>query len=216
MLAFVATDATVSREALQACVHAAVSQSFNRITVDGDTSTNDSCVLVATGLSGAPLIGAPQGSDYDLLLGAVTQTFQELAQAIVRDAEGATKFITIHVVGAENEGDALAIAYTVAHSPLVKTAFFASDPNWGRILAAVGRAPIVRLDAERVTIHLDNVCVVRNGALAPDYTEAQGQAVMKSPEIRVTIGLNAGPAEATVWTSDLSHEYVSINADYRS
>jgi len=216
MLAFVATDATVSREALQACVHAAVSQSFNRITVDGDTSTNDSCVLVATGLSGAPLIGAPQGSDYDLLLGAVTQTFQELAQAIVRDAEGATKFITIHVAGAENEGDALAIAYTVAHSPLVKTAFFASDPNWGRILAAVGRAPIVRLDAERVTIHLDNVCVVRNGALAPDYTEAQGQAVMKSPEIRVTIGLNAGPAEATVWTSDLSHEYVSINADYRS
>jgi len=216
MLAFVATDAAVSREVLQKCVQLAVGQSFNRITVDGDTSTNNSCVLVATGQSGARQIDTPDGGDFSALLGAVTGVFQELAQAIVRDAEGATKFITIRVAGAASEADALAVAYTVAHSPLVKTAFFASDPNWGRILAAVGRAPVAQLDAARVAICLDDVCVVRNGALSPDYTEAQGQAVMKSPEIRVTIELGAGSAESTIWTCDLSHDYVSINADYRS
>lgn len=216
MLAFVATDAAISRHALQACVQAAVSQSFNRITVDGDTSTNDSCVLIATGRSGMRAIDAPEGSDYAVLLGAITWVFQELAQAIVRDAEGATKFITIHVAGAASESDATEVAYSVAHSPLVKTAFFASDPNWGRILAAVGRAPIANLDADRVAIHLNSVCVVRNGALAVDYSEAQGQAVMKSSEIVVTIELGAGSAESTIWTCDFSHDYVSINADYRS
>jgi len=216
MLAFIATDANVSRDALQACARAAVDRSFNRITVDGDTSTNDSCVLLATGQSGAPIIDAAEGDDYAALLGAVTETFQELAKAIVRDAEGATKFITIRVEGAASEDDALAVAYTVAHSPLVKTAFFASDPNWGRILAAVGRAPVARLDASKVSILLDNVCVVRDGALAPDYTEARGQAVMKQSEISITINLDTGAKEATVWTCDFSHDYVSINADYRS
>jgi len=216
MLAFVATDAAVSRQALQACVRAAVDQSFNRITVDGDTSTNDSCVLLATGRSGAPMIEAPHGDLFTALQNAVTDTFRELAQAIVRDAEGATKFITIHVVGGASEADALAVAYAVANSPLVKTAFFASDPNWGRILAAVGRAPVADLDASRVTIRLGEVCVVRGGAVAEEYTEAQGQRVMKAPEILVTIDLGAGKHDATVWTCDFSHDYVSINADYRS
>ncbi len=216
MLAFVATDVAVAPAVLQACVSAAVDASFNRITVDGDTSTNDACVLLATGAAGNPVIDQAGGEAYAALLCAVTDVFTELAQAIVRDAEGATKFITVEVQGGRSEADCLAVAYTVAHSPLVKTAFFASDPNWGRILAAVGRAPIGQLDVGRVTIHLNKLRVVHNGALDADYTEPKGLAVMRLPEIRIGVDLGAGTASARVWTSDLSHDYVRINAEYRS
>ena len=216
MLAFVATDAAVAPTVLQACVTAAVNQTFNRITVDGDTSTNDACVLLATGAAGNPAIQQADGEDYMLLLDAITGVFTELAQAIVRDAEGATKFITIEVKGGRSESDCLAVAYTIAHSPLVKTAFFASDPNWGRILAAIGRAPIEQMDVAKVAIFLNDLCVVRNGAPDAGYTEAQGLAVMRLPEIRIGVELGAGTASASVWTSDLSHDYVRINAEYRS
>ena len=216
MLAFVATDAAVALAVLQTCVTVAVNQSFNRITVDGDTSTNDACVLLATGAAGNPAIERTEGKDYATFLGAVIEVFRELAQAIVRDAEGATKFITIEVSGGRSESDCLAVAYTIAHSPLVKTAFFASDPNWGRILAAIGRAPIEQLDVARVAIHLNELCVVRHGAPDAGYTEAKGLAVMRLPEIRIGVDLDAGAASARVWTSDLSHEYVRINAEYRS
>jgi glutamate N-acetyltransferase/amino-acid N-acetyltransferase len=216
LLAFVATDALISPAALQACVSAAVSQTFNRITVDGDTSTNDACVLLATGQASNPVIQKPEGADYHALLAAVIEVFAELAQAIVRDAEGATKFMTIEITGGETEADCLEVAYTIAHSPLVKTAFFASDPNWGRILAAIGRAPIPRLDVNAVSVYLNDVCVVQRGGLNPAYTEAQGQAVMRLPEICIRVELGAGSSQARIWTCDLSHDYVSINADYRS
>jgi glutamate N-acetyltransferase/amino-acid N-acetyltransferase len=216
MLAFVATDAAVAPAVLQACVTAAVNQSFNRITVDGDTSTNDACVLLATGAAGNPVMERTEGKDYAAFLGAVIEVFRELAQAIVRDAEGATKFITVEVSGGRSEPDCLAVAYTIAHSPLVKTAFFASDPNWGRILAAIGRAPIEQLDVARVAIHLNELCVVRNGAPDAEYTEIKGLSVMRLPEIRIGVDLGAGAASARVWTSDLSHDYVRINAEYRS
>ena len=215
MLAFVATDAALTQAALDAMVRDAVNRSFNRITVDGDTSTNDACVLLATGQAGNREIDAGS-TDYASLLAVVRTVFVELAQAIVRDAEGATKFITVDVRGGASEADCLDVAYTIAHSPLVKTAFFASDPNWGRILAAVGRAPISHLDVGRVAIFLNDVCVVQNGELAADYTETSGQAVMRQAEIRIGVDLGAGDASARVWTSDLSHDYVSINADYRS
>lgn len=216
MLAFVATDAAVSEAALRSALTAAVNASFNRITVDGDTSTNDACVLLATGRAGNPEILAPHGAGYEALAHAVAEVCAELAQAIVRDAEGATKFITIEVGGGATEPDCLEVAYTIAHSPLVKTAFFASDPNWGRILAAIGRAPISDLDVNAVTIHLDDVCVVRGGALDPGYAETRGRAVMAKPEITIRVDLGAGAARARIWTSDLSHEYVRINAEYRS
>ena len=216
MLAFVATDAAVSPDVLQAVLADAARVSFNRITVDGDTSTNDACVLLATGRAGHPELRAPQGAGHEALMRAVTEVCMELAQAIVRDAEGATKFITIEVTGGASEADCLAVAYTIAHSPLVKTAFFAGDPNWGRILAAVGRAPVSRLDANAVTIHLDDVCVVRAGALDPGYREERGRAVLGKPEITVRVDLGVGDARARIWTSDLSHDYVRINAEYRS
>jgi glutamate N-acetyltransferase/amino-acid N-acetyltransferase len=216
MLAFVATDAAVAPAALQACVTTAVKQSFNRITVDGDTSTNDACVLLASGAAGNPVMEQSEDRDYAAFLGAVIEVFGELAQAIVRDAEGATKFITIEVSGGQSESDCLAVAYTIAHSPLVKTAFFASDPNWGRILAAIGRAPIEQLDVAKVAIYLNDLCVVRHGAPDAGYTEAKGLAVMRLPEIRIGVDLGAGAASARVWTSDLSHDYVRINAEYRS
>ncbi len=216
MLSFVATDASMTLPVLQACVIAAVNQSFNRITVDGDTSTNDACVLLASGTAENPVIDQVGGKAYIALLGTITEVFTKLAQAIVRDAEGATKFITIEVKGGRSESDCLAVAYTIAHSPLVKTAFFASDPNWGRILAAVGRAPIAQLDTAKVTIHLNDLCVVRHGAPDTGYTETKGSSVMRLPEIRIGVDLGAGTASACVWTSDLSHDYVRINAEYRS
>jgi glutamate N-acetyltransferase / amino-acid N-acetyltransferase len=216
LLAFIATDATVTREALRTCLTRAVAGTFNRITVDGDTSTNDAVLLSATGKSDAARIGHEHDQGYAQLTDAVNGVCLELAQAIVRDAEGASKFITIEVTGGASESDCLEVAYTVAHSPLVKTAFFASDPNWGRILAAVGRASIPALDVTAVSIFLNEVCVVSHGTLDANYTEAKGQAAMRKPEITVRIALASGPSSARIWTSDLSHEYVQINAEYRS
>ena len=212
MLAFVATDAAVPRERLQALLQTAVDASFNRITVDGDTSTNDACLLIATGASGV----TPRGADWERFAEAVTEVCAWLAQAIVRDGEGATKFVTIEVGEGRDAAECLRVAYTVAHSPLVKTALFASDPNWGRILAAVGRAGLESLALDRVRIHLGDVCIVRDGGRAPDYTEAAGQAVMAGEEILIRIALGRGEAVERVWTTDLSHEYVRINAEYRS
>lgn len=213
MLAFIATDARVASSVLQDALAAAANVSFNRITVDGDTSTNDSCVLLA---SGKGTTVEPRGDGQAAFQQALTEVCTDLAQAIVRDGEGATKFMTIEVMGGTSEADCLEIAYTIAHSPLVKTAFFASDPNWGRILAAIGRASVARLDVNTVTIHLNDVAVVQRGALAPDYTEAKGAAVMRAAEIRVRVGLGLGTAGAKIWTTDLSSEYVRINAEYRS
>jgi glutamate N-acetyltransferase/amino-acid N-acetyltransferase len=215
MLAFVATDAAVDGAVLQRLVADAADASFNRITVDGDTSTNDACVLLATGRSGVSP-DAEGGADLLVLGEMITAVMTELAQAIVRDAEGATKFITIEVRGGASDRDCLEVAYTIAHSPLVKTAFFASDPNWGRILAAVGRAPVAALEVGAVSIYLDELRIVEGGVRDPAYTEEAGRAVMAREEITVRVDLGGGPGEAKVWTSDLSHDYVRINAEYRT
>jgi glutamate N-acetyltransferase/amino-acid N-acetyltransferase len=200
---------------LRHCLQQAADASFNRISVDGDTSTNDACVLLASGSSGVE-IRETQGPAYAVFHQLVKDVLAELAQAIVRDAEGATKFITIDVEQGASEADCLEVAHTIAHSPLIKTAFFASDPNWGRILAAVGRARIAHLDVQAVSIFLDDVCIVRNGGRAPGYTEAQGTAVMQQSEIRLRVALGGGSACARLWTCDLSHDYVRINAEYRT
>ena len=212
MLGFLATDAAVSQPLLERWVREIADQSFNRVTVDGDTSTNDSFILIASGVSieHATDPGAAE------LLAALTATAQQLAQAIVRDGEGATKFITIRVEAARSEAEAAAVAYAIAHSPLVKTAFFASDPNLGRILAAVGYAGVTDLDVNAVDLFLDDVHVATRGGRHPAYLEEAGQRVMKNTEITVRVVLGRGAAATTVWTCDLSHDYVSINADYRS
>lgn len=216
MLAFVATDAAVDSSVLQSGLAAAVERSFNRITVDGDTSTNDACVLIATGCAGNPEIVAAQGEAYGTLVQAVEEVCVELAQAIVRDGEGATKLITVSVEqGASNE-ECLQVAYAVAHSPLVKTAFYASDPNWGRILAAVGRAGVLGLEVDRVSIHLDEVCIVERGGRATTYHEAAGREVMAREDITVRILLGRGVSAERVWTCDFSYDYVKINAEYRT
>ena len=214
MLAFVATDAAVDPALLQEILHEAVADSFNAITVDGDTSTNDACLLLATGRSGVSV--PTTGDDRARFAMAVSELCVELAQAIVRDGEGATKFITVRVEGGRDAAECRQVAYTIAHSPLVKTAFFAADPNWGRILAAVGRSGLDALDLERVTIHLDEVCIVRDGGRASDYTEEQGQRVMARPEIAIRVELGRGGAAARIWTTDLSFDYVRINAEYRT
>jgi glutamate N-acetyltransferase/amino-acid N-acetyltransferase len=215
MLAYLACDARVEAAALQHCLDQAVQRSFNRITVDGDTSTNDACVLVATAASGSSLINAGH-ADYPALCQAVTEVCEQLAQLLVRDAEGATKFVTVRVESGRDSEECLQLAYTVAHSPLVKTALFASDPNWGRILAAVGRAGIEGLDIDKVRIFLDDVCIVRDGARADGYEERDGQAVMGREDILIRIQLGRGDAMEQVWTCDLSDEYVRINTEYRS
>jgi glutamate N-acetyltransferase/amino-acid N-acetyltransferase len=214
MLAFIATDAQVHQELLRRCLRQSVAASFNAITVDGDTSTNDACVLLATGLSGVRL--REDDPAHDRFSAGLREVCTELAQAIVRDGEGATKLITIEVEQGRDETECRQVAYTVANSPLVKTAFFASDPNWGRILAAVGRAGLEHLSVGEVAIHLGDVCIVRNGARATDYTEAQGQRVMSNRDITVRIELGRGRAKARIWTTDLSHDYVRINAEYRT
>lgn len=216
MLGFVATDAAVAPGLMDALVARLADASFNRVTVDGDTSTNDSFVLVATGQAGHAPITDLDSAEGQALLQALTEVAQFLAHAIVRDGEGATKFITVQVEGGANQEECLKVAYAVAHSPLVKTAFFASDPNLGRILAAVGYAGIDDLDATKIELYLGNVHVVKAGGRNPDYREEDGQRVMKAPEILVRIGLGRGDATETVWTCDFSHDYVSINADYRS
>ncbi len=216
MLGFVATDAAVAPAVLQALVHVAADQSFNRITIDGDTSTNDSFVLLATHRAGHARIESLDSLEGLALRAAVCEVSRELAQAIVRDGEGATKFITVQIDGGRDEGECRQVAYAIAHSPLVKTAFFASDPNLGRILAAVGYAGITDLDQGLIDLFLDDVHVAREGGRHPDYREEDGQRVMKQSEITVRVDLHRGAASTTVWTCDLSHDYVSINADYRS
>ena len=216
MLGFIATDAVIAAPLLQTLVEDAANQSFNRISIDGDTSTNDSLILVASQHAGHAPITALDSADGQALRGAVVAVAVQLAQAIVRDGEGATKFITVRVEGGRNEAECKLVAYAIAHSPLVKTAFFASDPNLGRILAAVGYAGIDDLDQSLIDLHLDDVRVASRGGRDPGYSEADGQRVMKQSEITVRVGLNRGAASATVWTCDLSHDYVSINADYRS
>ena len=216
MLGFVATDANLAPDLLQMLVREAADLSFNRITIDGDTSTNDSFMLIATHKAGHECIDSLDSAAGQALRAAVIAVSQQLAQAIVRDGEGATKFITVTVAGGRNEAECKLAAYAIAHSPLVKTAFFASDPNLGRILAAVGYAGINDLDQTLIDLHLDEVHVVRAGGRHPDYLESDGQRVMQQAEITVTVDLHRGDALTTVWTCDLSHDYVSINADYRS
>ncbi len=216
MLGYVATDAHIAPELLQGLVRDAADASFNRITIDGDTSTNDSFVLIATHQAGHARIESLASPEGQVLRDAVIAVSQQLAQAIVRDGEGATKFITVKVEGGRDEAECQLAAYAIAHSPLVKTAFFASDPNLGRILAAVGYAGIADLDQTLIDLFLDDVHVVRQGGRHPDYREEDGQRVMKQSEITVRVTLHRGLAQATVWTCDLSHDYVTINADYRS
>ena len=216
MLAYVATDAAVSQAALQQMLALAAARSFNRITVDGDTSTNDSFMLIATGAAGTPAISDEHNPDYAALAGAITEVAVWLAQAIIRDGEGATKFITVQVEGGKTEEECGKVAYAIAHSPLVKTAFFASDPNLGRLLCAIGYAGIADLDVGRVQLHLGEVQVAKDGGRNPAYREEDGQRVMQQSEITVRVELARGAAQTTVWTCDLSHDYVSINADYRS
>jgi glutamate N-acetyltransferase/amino-acid N-acetyltransferase len=215
MLAFIATDAKISQPLLQHCLALAVKQSFNCITVDGDTSTNDACVLMASGCSSAPEI-KQDSENYVIFADAVLAVCKQLAEFIVRDGEGATKLMRILVEQALTEEEAVRVGKTIAHSPLVKTAFFASDPNWGRILAAVGRAGIENMELEKVQLFLDKVCIVRNGARADDYTEEAGQQVMNQEEITVTVKLGRGLARQEVLTCDLSYDYVKINAEYRT
>ncbi|GGO82497.1 arginine biosynthesis bifunctional protein ArgJ [Marinobacterium nitratireducens] len=215
MLAYIGTDAGVEAQLLQQVLSAAADRSFNRITIDGDTSTNDSCMLVATGRSGVA-IDRQNAELFGKFVETVEAVLLELSHAIVRDGEGATKFVTIRVEEARDSKEALQAAYTIAHSPLVKTALFASDPNWGRILAAVGRTGIDNLDLDALRIYLDDVCIVENGGRSPGYTEAAGQRVMQQEEILIRVILARGGVTETVWTTDFSHDYVSINADYRS
>ena len=216
MLGYLATDANVAPGLLKALVTEAANASFNRITIDGDTSTNDSFVLMASRKAAHAEITDLNSADGQALRAALIEVSQKLAQAIVRDGEGATKFITITVEGGRDEAECQKAAYAIAHSPLVKTAFFASDPNLGRILAAVGYAGIDDLDQSLIELHLDDVHVVTKGGRRPEYQEADGQRVMKQAEITIRVGLARGNATATVWTCDLSHDYVTINADYRS
>jgi glutamate N-acetyltransferase/amino-acid N-acetyltransferase len=216
MLGFIACDARVSWPLLRSAVAQAANRSFNCITVDGDTSTNDAFMLIATGKADMREIGDMAGANHAAFVEGVAAVAQELAQAIIRDGEGATKFITIRVEGGRREEECRMVAYSIAHSPLVKTAFFACDPNLGRILAAVGYAGIADLAVEKMDLYLDDVLVVKEGGRYAGYREAEGQRLMKQAEITVRVVLNRGPAAATVWTCDLSHDYVTINAEYRT
>ncbi len=216
MLAFIGTDAAVDNPVLQAVLERAVNVSFNRICVDGDMSTNDACVLIATGKAANKKITSMDDKNLPLLQQCINEVCEHLATAIVRDGEGATKFISITVQRGSSSKECLDVAYAVATSPLVKTAFFASDPNWGRILAAIGRAGITDLDISSVAIYLNDCRIVNQGARATEYTEEAGQDVMKSEDILLRIDLGRGAETETVWTCDFSYEYVKINADYRS
>ncbi|NNM50923.1 MAG: bifunctional glutamate N-acetyltransferase/amino-acid acetyltransferase ArgJ [Pseudomonadales bacterium] len=216
MLSFLATDMAVDKSLLQSILSQATQSSFNRITIDGDTSTNDACVLVATGAIHATPITDASSEEAQALSVQVQSLMLELAQMIVRDGEGATKFITVHVLGGGNTEECCDVAYAVAHSPLVKTAFFASDPNWGRILAAIGRAGVPALDVNKVQVWLNDLRICWLGAADPEYREALGAEVMKASEITVRIDLGRGAFEDRVYTCDFSYDYVKINADYRS
>lgn len=216
MLSYIATDACVSKEILDKVLISSVNKSFNRITVDGDTSTNDACMLFATGKADNPVINSCNSADYIEFEKAICKVCQKLAQSIIRDGEGASKFITIDVNEGFDKQECLAVAYKIAESPLVKTAFTASDANWGRILAAIGNAGINNLDINMISIYLDEICIVESGCRAKSYTEEKGKAVMLQEEIKLTVNLHRGESMERIWTTDLSHEYVSINADYRT
>ena len=211
MLSYIATDAAIEQDELSQMLGQMVKGSFNSITVDGDTSTNDSCVLIATGASGVRV-----NRSQEEFCQALQLVFEKLAQAIIRDAEGATKFVEVRVDGAVSESDARSVAFTIAESPLVKTALFASDPNWGRFIMAIGRAPLSQIDPDRVDLYLGEVRLLCRGLPDPEYREALGQAEMSRTEITIGVNLNLGDARARVWTSDLSYDYVKINAEYRS
>lgn len=216
MLGYIATDAKVAQSVLQDLIRDGANKSFNRITIDGDTSTNDCCMLIATGQADLPQITEAKGPLFEALKKAVFDVCMEVAQAIVRDGEGATKFVTVEVNGGGNHQECLDVGYAVAHSPLIKTALFASDPNWGRILAAVGRAGVPDLDVSKIDVFLGGVCIASQGCRATTYTEEQGSAVMAEEEITIRIELGRGDCSETIWTTDLSHEYVKINAEYRT
>lgn len=216
MLSYVATDAPISRDLVQQLLNNAVNVSFNRITVDGDTSTNDSCIFAATGQAGGAEITSQTDARYAVVEEVLTRIMKRLAQLIIRDGEGATKFITITVEGGGNTQECCDVAYSIAHSPLVKTAIFASDPNWGRILAAIGYAGVPNLDVEHIQVWLGDVQICKDGGAATDYTEEAGAREMSKSEITIRVDLGRGHAQDTVYTCDLSYDYVKINADYRS
>lgn len=216
LLAYVATDAVVAQSVLDTIIKIAADRSFNRITIDGDTSTNDACMLIATGQAGLPMLTSASGELYDKLLAAVVSVMQNLAQGVIRDGEGATKFVTVEVAGGGNSRECLKVAYAIAHSPLVKTALYASDANWGRIVAAIGYSGIAGLDANQVKVWLDDVLIVERGGRAGSYTEEAGSAVVGRSEFTLRVDLGRGHAQETIWTSDLSHDYVTINAEYRT
>ena len=216
MLAYLTTDAVIAKPLLDVMCKELANKSFNRVTVDGDTSTNDSCMLIATAQASMEEISSKDDSRYAATFNALLEAFMVLSHAIVRDGEGATKFVTMEVQQASSVQEALDVAYTVAHSPLVKTALFACDANWGRILAAVGRAGVQDMILEDIDIFLDDVCIVRSGGRSESYTEEAGAAIFAQPEITISIRLGRGDVTERVWTTDLSHDYVSINADYRS
>jgi len=216
MLGFVATDAAIAVSLMQQLVKEVADVSFNCVTVDGDTSTNDSFILITSGQAGNTEIASATGADYAALKTALSEVAIELAQAMARDGEGATKFMTIAVEGGRDRAECKQIAYAIARSPLVKTAFFASDPNLGRILAAIGYAGVTDLDVNALKVWLGDVLVAEHGGRATSYTEAQGAAVMREAEITVRVALNRGTVSATVWTCDFSYDYVKINAEYRT
>lgn len=216
LLSYIATDAAISQPVLQRMLARSMEQSFNSITVDGDTSTNDACILMATGQAGNVLIDDIDTEEARQFQTALDSLSSFLAQAIVRDGEGATKFISIDVQQGADVAECQQVAYTIAHSPLVKTALFASDPNWGRILAAVGRSGLNNLDLTKIAIYLDDVCIVSGGQPAEDYTEEKGQQVMSQAEITIRVQLGRGESAKTVWTCDFSYDYVKINAEYRT
>ncbi|BFM48587.1 bifunctional glutamate N-acetyltransferase/amino-acid acetyltransferase ArgJ [Marinomonas sp. THO17] len=216
MLGYLCTDVAIAAESLQQLLKKTTDKSFNRITVDSDTSTNDSCIAIATGKAGNPIIetlDTPLAQAFEV---AFTEVMQELAHAIVRDGEGATKFVTVEVVGAKQTSDATKTAFEIAHSPLVKTALFASDPNWGRILAVVGRAGVEGLDVDKVQLHINGFEIARDGGRSPDYLEEHGVQAMAPQDIHICVDLGMGDQMDTVWTTDFSHEYVTINAEYRT
>jgi glutamate N-acetyltransferase/amino-acid N-acetyltransferase len=216
MLAFIATDMAVEQTLLQEMLAELADISFNRITVDGDTSTNDACLLLATGAAGNVPVTERASEAYQALRAAVEEVCITLAQSIVRDGEGASKFVTVQINGGRNEGECLDVAFTIAHSPLVKTALFASDPNWGRLLAAIGRAGLPDLQVELVGLFLNDVLIAEGGCRAAGYTEEQGVAAMAPEDIVIRVELGRGDAAAVVWTTDFSYDYVRINAEYRS
>ena len=216
MLGFVATDAPIAQPLVEQLLKTTVEHSFNRITIDGDTSTNDSCIFAATGAAGGVEIADEHDPRYAVVLDVLARIMNRLAQLIVRDGEGATKFITVLVEGGANTQECCDVAYSIAHSPLIKTAMFASDPNWGRIVMAIGKAGVPNLDSNLVNVWLDDVQICRDGGAVPEYTEADGARVMQQAEMTIRVHLGRGNAQDTVYTCDFSYDYVKINADYRS